>query len=303
MRNTTINVDNDVTIKNSSILTKNYDEYTPLDIKNRILKNLNKLPIDDKMREDIKKNIDIIPDNPSIEQFGELKKASMIIDIVRKVVYAKAEEAFKGGHIMIQDNGSLYDTLKKNGLVKDRISSHHKTNKAESDASMQAGEIFKEFLVGKTKDGKTWFQLEAHSMGGIKNFIGHLIDFIKYKLTGKNVGQYGLSEHVDSKPIQGTYNSQDHNLPSKAQHSPNHKIEATTEASKGNTLNLDIPSSSTATLQKSNPPKKEKDSGLKGMVQTTVGTVDHHVVKGHKASQTQTNLPSKQKEKGSGKEM
>jgi hypothetical protein len=49
--------------------------------------------------------------------------------------------------------------------------------------------------------GKTWFQLEAHSTGGLKNLIGHLVDYIYYKCTGKNVGQYGLSQHVDSKPI------------------------------------------------------------------------------------------------------
>lgn len=67
---------------------------------------------------------------------------------------------------------------------------------------MQAGEIFREFLVGKTKDGKTWFQLEAHAIGGeLSNFVKHMIDYVTYVLTGKNVGQYGLSEHVDSKPI------------------------------------------------------------------------------------------------------
>lgn len=73
----------------------------------------------------------------------------------------------KGAHIMVEDNGTMYDALKDLGLVKERISSHHRDNKAESDASVQAGEIFRGFLVGKTKDGKTRFQLEAHSMGGL----------------------------------------------------------------------------------------------------------------------------------------
>jgi uncharacterized protein YjbI with pentapeptide repeats len=70
--------------------------------------------------------------------------------------------------------------------------------------------------------------------------------------------------------------------------------EITTAIKSDLTLKLDIPSKGTAKLQKSDAPKAEKPSGLKGMVEG-VGPIDHHIVKGHKASQTQTNLPSKQK--------
>jgi hypothetical protein len=159
---------------------------------------LNIDPADSK--EKLVDNIIKTPEN-SIDPKGSLEKAAVIIDIMEKVVLKHAGDFLKGAHIMVEDNGDMYDTLKDMGLVKERISSHHRSNKAESDASVQAGEIFREFLVGKTKDGKTWFQLEAHSIGGLSNFVKHMIDYVTYVLTGKNVGQYGLSEHVDSKPI------------------------------------------------------------------------------------------------------
>ncbi|WP_375331350.1 hypothetical protein [Candidatus Tisiphia endosymbiont of Oplodontha viridula] len=155
----------------------------PADSKEKLIDNIIKTPED------------------SIDPKGSLEKAGVIIDIMEKVVLQHAGDFLKGAHIMVEDNGDMYDTLKDLGLVRERISSHHRGNKAESDASVQAGEIFREFLVGKTKDGKTWFQLEAHSIGGLSNFVKHMIDYVTYVLTGKNVGQYGLSEHVDSKPI------------------------------------------------------------------------------------------------------
>lgn len=141
----------------------------------------------------------------------ELKKAAIVTDIVKHIVSDHAVEVMKGAHIIIDDGGDLYDQLVAKGVVSTRVSSHHKDNKADSDVSLQAGEVFREFLVGKTKDGKTWFQVEAHSATtsvslttipkAIKDLILHLVDFIQYKWTGKNVGQYGLSEHTDKNPI------------------------------------------------------------------------------------------------------
>ncbi|WP_341755903.1 hypothetical protein [Candidatus Tisiphia endosymbiont of Ptychoptera albimana] len=178
-----------------------YSELNVEDLKNLLVdrvKGLNINPADSK--EKLIHNIIKTPEK-SIDPKGSLEKAGVIIDIMEKVVLQHAGDFLKGAHVMVEDNGDMYDTLKDLGLVKERISSHHRGNKAEPDASVQAGEIFREFLVGKTKDGKTWFQLEAHSIGGLSNFIKHMIDYVTYVLTDKNVGQYGLSEHVDSKPI------------------------------------------------------------------------------------------------------
>ncbi|WP_341757633.1 hypothetical protein [Candidatus Tisiphia endosymbiont of Ditula angustiorana] len=189
---------------------KKFTEYSELnveDLKNLLVNRVNLLPINPlDSKKALVQNILKTPKN-STDPKGSLEKAGVIIDIMEKVVFQHTSDFLKGAHIMVEDNGSMYDTLKDLGLVKERISSHHRGNKAESDASVQAGEIFREFLVGKTKDGKTWFQLEAHSIGGLSNFVKHMIDYVTYVLTGKNVGQYGLSEHVDSKPI--TLNSKE----------------------------------------------------------------------------------------------
>jgi hypothetical protein len=144
-----------------------------------------------------------VPDEPTDKKKEELVKAAVVLDIISTVVFENASEVAKGAHVMIEDGGKLYDALKDAGIVKERHSSHHNNNKAAGnrDVSIQGGKIFREFLVGKTNDGKTWFQVEAHSVGGLSNFIAHMIDWVYYKCTGKNVGQYGLSEHIDSNPI------------------------------------------------------------------------------------------------------
>ncbi|MHC0449462.1 MAG: hypothetical protein ACRY3E_05200 [Candidatus Lariskella arthropodorum] len=44
-------------------------------------------------------------------------------------------------------------------------------------------------------------QVEAHSTKTLLDIIMHLIDYILYKIIGKNVSQYGYSEHRDDFPI------------------------------------------------------------------------------------------------------
>ena len=53
-----------------------------------------------------------------------------------------------------------------------------------------------------------WLQLERHKVSfedglirGAILLILHMIDYLKYKFTGKNVGPCGLSEYVQIKPI------------------------------------------------------------------------------------------------------
>ncbi|WP_425362643.1 hypothetical protein [Candidatus Tisiphia endosymbiont of Hybos culiciformis] len=182
-------------------ITTDYSTLKVENLREHLVERVESLPIDPPdTKKALIQNILKTP-KKSTNPMDSLQKAAVIIDIMAKVVLPHSSDFLQGAHIMVEDNGSMYDKLKDLGLIKERFSSHHRGNKAESDASIQAGEIFREFLVGKTKDGKTWFQLEAHSIGGISNFVKHMVDYITYVLTGKNVGQYGLSEHVDSKPI------------------------------------------------------------------------------------------------------
>jgi hypothetical protein len=180
------------------------------EIKDLLLEEIRALTIDDTLKAKISKNVDKLPDGAMTnDQRRELKNAFTIVAVIREIATKgseKANEAVKGGHVMIDDGGKLYDLL--TDLSKSRISSHHKNDKLSLDQSFQAGEIFRECLFGKTKEGKTWLQLEGHSIGGknpieaLINVLAHLMDFVVYKVTGKNVGQYGISEHLDSKPIE-----------------------------------------------------------------------------------------------------
>jgi hypothetical protein len=67
-------------------------------------------------------------------------------------------------------------------------------------------------LIGKAKKDKdsvfTWLQLEKHKVDfsnrlirGIRLIVFHLLDFLKYRWTGKNVSPCGLSEYTEKNPI------------------------------------------------------------------------------------------------------
>ncbi|AZL15010.1 hypothetical protein EF513_00295 [Rickettsiales endosymbiont of Stachyamoeba lipophora] len=124
----------------------------------------------------------------------------------------------KGAHFVIEDNGELFQHFNTTGLVAARHSSHYPTAADKIEGGIRAGNLFKEILIGKTtdKDNKTitFIQLESHIVDlkltfnlikilhSIKELILHMCDYIVYKATGKNVGQYGLSEHTEHhKPI------------------------------------------------------------------------------------------------------
>ena len=123
------------------------------------------------------------------------------------------EHVFKGGHVIVNnDGGAIKKLLEDSRLGNHRFSSHHNLYKkcGNMDIGMQAYKIFNEGLFGNSTahgDG-TWFQMEGTSTTGrtlfeaIYNTLVHLlVDFVTYVVTGKNVGQYGNSEHTDRNPI------------------------------------------------------------------------------------------------------
>ena len=130
--------------------------------------------------------------------------------------YYILNEMIKGAHICLEDpDGSIFKMFHDlHSMRRKRFSSHA----AIGDQYALSGDVIPEFLFAqcRKKDPVTgeeklhmWFQLEAHSAnhGNIfsaKSFINlilHLIDWIKYKITGKNVGPFGLSSHHDANPI------------------------------------------------------------------------------------------------------
>lgn len=113
------------------------------------------------------------------------------------------QEMLNGGHLNMEDGGKFYDELVRNfnSSISKRISSHHSVAQQYS----LSYPISKEVLFGVTEDAegrkRTWMQFEKHNTKNLLNIILHLIDYIKYRITGKNIGPFGSSEHTDSNPL------------------------------------------------------------------------------------------------------
>ncbi len=145
---------------------------------------------------------------------AEITAVEMIITsiaVVENSLTGIGQEVLKGAHIVFGDP-ELFNHLKDNAQTRDRISSHYK----QTLINQKGVNIphHSEFLVGLAKDEKSneeqkfWMQMEANkvdfSNGLIRGailLVMHMLDFLKYKWTGKNVGPCGLSAFTESNPI------------------------------------------------------------------------------------------------------
>jgi hypothetical protein len=111
----------------------------------------------------------------------------------------------QGAHLLVGD-----DVLYERWIFphsRKRMSSHHRTvdKKATPDFGLD-GPLVRESLHGKAAQG-TWVQLErtkaTFQWGQMPTWhdVVHVRDFVVYRVTGKNVGPWGLSAHVDTRPI------------------------------------------------------------------------------------------------------
>lgn len=114
------------------------------------------------------------------------------------------EEALKGGHLRFDDNGSLYAELveKFKQGIKARYSSHASCQTQYSFSGL----VLKEVLFGVYEDSTnkkrmTWLQMEKHSTTTLMNLTLHMIDYLVYKVSKKNIGPCGSSIHTDSNPL------------------------------------------------------------------------------------------------------
>lgn len=112
-----------------------------------------------------------------------------------------------GGHVLI-DNPDLYERWRFPKVTRVRLSSHHRTvdKKTYPDLGMH-GPLVREKLHGRTLNG-TWVQLEktpAAFGAGHRlptwNDVQHLVDYIVYKVTKRNVGPWGLSAATERRPM------------------------------------------------------------------------------------------------------
>ena len=111
----------------------------------------------------------------------------------------------QGAHVVVGDD-ELYEQWIFPSSRR-RLSSHHRNvdKKATPDYGL-AGPLVRESLHGKAVMG-TWVQLErsmaTFQFGKLPTWsdVEHLRDYVIYRVTGKNVGPWGLSALVDTRPM------------------------------------------------------------------------------------------------------
>ncbi len=111
----------------------------------------------------------------------------------------------QGAHVLVGDDDLyerwIFPTSRR------RMSSHHRTvdKKVTPDYGLD-GPLVRESLHGKAAVG-TWVQLErtkaTFQWGKLPTWsdVVHIRDYVIYRITGKNVGPWGLSAHVDTRPM------------------------------------------------------------------------------------------------------
>jgi hypothetical protein len=130
---------------------------------------------------------------------ADLEAHGLDVNQLRDVLY--------GGHVLV-DDPELYERWRFPDVTRERLSSHHRTVDKQSypDLGMH-GPLVREKLHGRTATG-TWMQLEktpAAFGGGHKlptwNDVLHLMDFVVYRVTKRNVGPWGLSAATERRPM------------------------------------------------------------------------------------------------------
>lgn len=147
--------------------------------------------------------------NEKMSKASELVVLQDIIDMVSTAPLdgeGRAEllaDILQGAHVHIVDDGTFYTKWSQMDNAKARISSH--AAKADSIQYGISGPWIHEILFGVVdheNTDATFFQLENSPYGReILNSIRHVIDYLKYRVRGKNQGPYGESEHKDDNPI------------------------------------------------------------------------------------------------------
>jgi len=115
-------------------------------------------------------------------------------------------EVLCGAHVLVDEPG-LYERWRFPDSH-ERLSSHHKKvdKKAYPDLGLR-GPLVREKLHGRTANG-TWVQLEKTPAAMGSGFhlpsltdLKHLLDYVVYRITKKNVGPWGLSGNTESRPM------------------------------------------------------------------------------------------------------
>ena len=101
------------------------------------------------------------------------------------------DEIKHGAHVILQDNGSLYEEWHARGT--ERVICQHKSAKNVFDVPASSGTI----LMGLTHSGHTWVQWERSAYCT----CSHAADWLIFVFSRRNQGPEGTSSRTDENPI------------------------------------------------------------------------------------------------------
>ncbi len=135
------------------------------------------------------------------------EEAAIIADLESHgLQVSQLRDVLWGGHVLV-DDPQLYEDWRFDKVSHPRISSHHHDidKSVYPDIGMR-GKVVREKLHGRTAQG-TWVQLEKTPAAfGAKKLpslddLRHLMDYLTYRFTRKNVGPWGLSRMTERRPM------------------------------------------------------------------------------------------------------
>lgn len=129
-------------------------------------------------------------------QWAKPDEVAILADVMRiKDAQRGLREILSGAHVTIFDQGKRYDRWRVLPTAQTRRSSH----RSDGPQYHVDGPFTHTILFG-VHGGYTWLQLENHSTG-VRQFPGHMLDWLKYSVFKENQGPYGSSKHVDNRPL------------------------------------------------------------------------------------------------------
>ncbi|KTD51502.1 hypothetical protein Lqui_0346 [Legionella quinlivanii] len=148
---------------------------------------------------------EIIPATHSEINFIALVIARLRLDLNhnKRLTAEILEEMLKGAHLRFEDNGFFYSEIVME--FKDRLRKRRSSHQSVLQQYSFSGAVLKEVLFGVTEnnEGKraSWIQFERHNTRTIAALTMHLIDYLRYRCTGKNIGPFGVSVYTDREPL------------------------------------------------------------------------------------------------------
>jgi len=117
---------------------------------------------------------------------------------------------FSGAHLVFYDNGELYERLITHvPNLRQRRSSHTSNTqsyaffgKSSRECLFATRELTDEEKIAHPHASQmTWVQFERSGTHSFWELLKHMIDYLLYLLTKKNIGPLGRSQHTDANPF------------------------------------------------------------------------------------------------------